>query len=332
VGDLGVTEAADGVWDGRRVLLTGAAGFLGGWTARALLATGASVHGLDIDWDGPRSIGAPEGLTVVHGDVRDPASMRRVLADTNADTVIHLAAQTLVGPALANPVDTFQHNIEGTWMVLEACRGAPTVRRIVVASSDKAYGDAGGRPYREDMALRAVHPYDASKAAADILARTYAHTYALPVAVSRCGNLYGGGDLNWSRIVPGTIRSVLSGERPVIRSNGSLVRDYLHVRDAARGVLRLADAVGAREDLRGAALNFSGGYRASVIQVVEQILDLMDSNLEPEILGTARFEIAEQRVSSARARRELSWRPEVRFVDGLRETIDSYRALLEAGR
>jgi CDP-glucose 4,6-dehydratase len=332
VGDLGVTEAADGVWDGRRVLLTGAAGFLGGWTARALLATGASVHGLDIDWDGPRSIGSPEGLTVVQGDVRDPAFMRRVLADTDADTVIHLAAQTLVGPALANPVDTFQHNIEGTWSVLEACRGAPTVRRIVVASSDKAYGDAGGRPYREDMALRAVHPYDASKAAADILARTYAHTYALPVAVSRCGNLYGGGDLNWSRIVPGTIRSVLSGERPVIRSNGSLVRDYLHVRDAARGVLRLADAVGAREDLRGAALNFSGGYRASVIQVVEQILDLMDSNLEPEILGTARFEIAEQRVSSARARRELSWRPEVRFVDGLRETIDSYRALLEAGR
>jgi CDP-glucose 4,6-dehydratase len=182
------------------------------------------------------------------------------------------------------------------------------------------------------MALRALHPYDASKAAADILARTYAHTYGLPVAVSRCGNLFGGGDLNWSRIVPGTIRSVLEGERPVIRSNGTLVRDYLYVRDAAEGALRLAHAVGYRDDLRGAAFNFSGGNRRSVLQVVRRILQLMRSPLEPEILGTARFEIPEQRVSSARARRDLGWRPTARFSDGLRETIAWYRAYAEATR
>lgn len=327
---MGVTATADQGWSGRRVLVTGAAGLLGGWTSRTLLAAGASVHGLDIDWFGPRSTGVPAGLSVVHGDVRETALVKTVLGDTSADTVIHLAAQTLVGPAVADPVDTFRHNIEGTWSVLEACRAAPRVRRVVVASSDKAYGDAGGRPYREDMALRALHPYDASKAAADILARTYAHTYDLPVAVSRCGNLFGGGDLNWSRIVPGTIRSVLAGERPVIRSDGRMVRDYLYVRDATEGVLCLADAVGDRDELRGAAFNFSGGHRLSVLEVVRRILRLMHSPLEPEILATARFEIPEQRVSSARARRELSWRPVVRFSDGLRETIDWYRSHLEA--
>ena len=328
MGHLGLTAEANGVWRGRRVLVTGAAGLLGGWTSRALLASGASVSGLDIAWDGPRSTGAPEGLAVVHGDVRDVDLMKAVIGDADVDTVIHLAAQTLVGPAVADPVDTFRHNIEGTWSVLEACRAVPHVRRIVVASSDKAYGDAGGRPYREEMALRAVHPYDASKAAADILARTYAHTYGLPVAVSRCGNLYGGGDLNWSRIVPGTIRSVVAGERPVIRSDGYLVRDYLYVHDAVAGLLRLADTVGERDDLRGAAFNFSGGNRLTVLQVVRRILDLMRSQLEPLTLGTARFEIAEQRVSAARARRELSWRPVAPFSNGLRETITWYQAYL----
>ena len=320
-----MTGAPTAPWTGSRVVVTGAAGFLGGWVSRALLTAGASVHGLDIDWGGSRSVGVPDGLAAVHADVRDMAFVRRILNETGADTIILLAAQTLVGPAVADPVETFRHNIEGTWSVLEACRGAAAVRRVVVASSDKAYGDAGGRPYREEMALRAVHPYDASKAAADILAQTYAHTYRLPVAISRCGNLYGGGDLNWSRIVPGTIRSVLVGQRPVIRSDGSLVRDYLHVRDATEGVLRLAEAVGRRDDLRGAAFNLSGGSRLSVLQIVRRILDLMRSPLEPEILDTARFEIVEQRVSSARARRELSWRPEVRLSDGLEETIDWYR-------
>ena len=320
----------DDVWNGRSVLVTGAAGLLGRWMARVLVDAGATVHGLDIDWSGPRGRVSPAGMTIVDGDVRDTDRLRALLDASWADTVIHLAAQTLVGPALADPVDTFRHNIEGTWSVLEACRGKPEVRRIVVASSDKAYGHAMGRPYTEDMPLRAVHPYDASKAAADIVARTYAATYHMPIAVSRCGNLYGGGDLNWSRIVPGTIRSVLIGERPVIRSDGTPVRDYLYVRDAANGVLALADAVGRREELRGEAYNFSGGNRLSVMAVVKRILRAMDCALEPEILDRAVAEIPEQRVSSARAHRELAWRPMVRFSEGLRETIDWYRRHLDA--
>ncbi len=186
--------------------------------------------------------------------------------------MIHLAAQTLVGPAIEDPVDTFSKNIEGTWSVLEACRSVNTVERIVVASSDKAYGDASGRPYREEAALRARHPYDTSKAVTDMLAQTYAFTYGLPVAITRCGNLYGGGDLNWSRIVPGTIRSVLEGESPVIRSDGTFVRDYLYVRDAAAGVLVLAEAVGDRPELAGTAFNFAAGARLSVIDIVRRIL------------------------------------------------------------
>ncbi len=180
-----------------------------------------------------------------------------LLRQESVDTVIHLAAQTLVGPAVADPVDTFEHNVAGTWSVLEACRTTVGVARIVVASSDKAYGDAGGREYTEQMALQPRAPYDTSKAAADLLGQSYAHTYELPVAISRCANLYGEGDRNWSRIIPGTIRSVLAGSRPVIRSDGSPVRDYLYVGDASTGVIALADAVGVASGTARPAFNFS---------------------------------------------------------------------------
>jgi CDP-glucose 4,6-dehydratase len=316
---------ADHPWAGRRILVTGAAGLLGGWMAQALLDAGGAVFGLDIAWQRAGVATAPDGMAAIDGDVRDASLLSSVLGDTAVDTVIHLAAQALVGTAVDDPVDTFRHNIEGTWTLLEACREAPRVRRIVVASSDKAYGDGGGRPYREDGALRALHPYDASKAAADILARTYAHSYDLPVAVSRCGNLFGGGDLHWSRIVPGTIRSVLQGERPIIRSDGRSIRDYLYARDAAEGLLRLADAVGERPDMCGTAFNFAGGHRLSVLELASRIVDLMGSSLVPDVQGTARLEIPEQRVSSARARRELQWRPTVPFTDAMRETIGWYR-------
>jgi CDP-glucose 4,6-dehydratase len=319
-------------WSGRTVLITGAAGLLGGWLARELLESDAAVVGLDIDWNGPRATIPPAAVERVDGDVRDASQVRDVIHERRIDTVIHLAAQTLVGPAIEDPVGTFSHNIDGTWTVLEACRHAPSVTSVVVASSDKAYGDAGGRPYREEMALRALHPYDTSKAVADMLARTYAHTYDTPVTVTRCGNLYGGGDLNWSRIVPGTIRSVLEGEAPVIRSDGRFVRDYLYVRDAAAGVARLAAATRSRPELTGQAFNFAAGNRLPVIDIVATILRLMESRLEPVILNLPLKEIPEQRVSAARARRLLRWRASTPLETGLRETIDWYRAHLASLR
>ena len=326
---MGVASIEGTDWSGRVVLVTGAAGLLGGEVARQLLAVGANVIGLDSAWRRlPVSL-HPEGLERTDGDVRDTELLRGLLGSRRIDTVIHLAAQTLVGPALRDPVDTFSNNIEGTWSLLEACRSAPTVTSVVVASSDKAYGDWAGRPYREDMALRARHPYDVSKAAADMLAQAYAATYAVPVAVTRCGNLYGGGDLNWSRLVPGTIRSVLEGEAPVLRSDGTLMRDYLFVADAAVGVLLLAKAVRDRSDVRGEAFNLASETRAPVIDVVRRILTLMGAeDVEPMILGNELQEIPLQRVSSARARRMLGWRSTTSLEDGLRDTIDWYRAHL----
>jgi CDP-glucose 4,6-dehydratase len=322
-------------WSGRTVLITGAAGLLGGWVARELLESGAAVLGLDIAWDGPRATIPPVGVERIDGDVRDTPLLRGLLSSRRIDTVIHLAAQTLVGPAIEDPVDTFSNNIEGSWSVLEACRGTlgpKGVARIVVASSDKAYGDASGRPYREDMPLRAHHPYDTSKAVTDMLATTYAVTYGLPVAITRCGNLYGGGDLNWSRIIPGTIRSVVAGEAPEIRSDGTFVRDYLYVRDAAAGILMLADAVGDRPELAGTAFNFAAGVRLPVIDIARRILKLMGSQLEPVVLNLPLKEIPEQRVSAARARRLLGWRPRATVESGLLETIGWYRSYLTTAR
>lgn len=316
-------------WTRHRILITGAAGLLGSRLSERLTSSGANIFGLDIAWAGDRANRPPAGLVAIDGDVRDGGLVRQILDDERIDTVVHLAAQTLVGPAVADPVDTFEHNITGTWSTLEACRHASSVRSVVVASSDKAYGDAGGRPYREDMTLRAKHPYDVSKAAADMLAQTYANTYRLPVVVTRCGNMYGGGDLNWSRIVPGTVRSVLAGERPIIRSDGSLIRDYLYVEDAVEGVLTLAKAVSEQPRLRGEAFNFAAGVRLSVLEIVDRILGLMDATLKPIIEGQELPEIQDQRVSAARARRVLGWRATTSIDQGLRETIDWYRRFLE---
>jgi CDP-glucose 4,6-dehydratase len=321
---MGLTEETVGHWSGRRVLVTGAAGLLGQSVSGELLDRGATVLGLDIAWRDRPAVD-DDRLGATAGDVRDRAVLDSLLREERVDTVIHLSAQTLVGPAVEDPVETFSHNVEGTWTLLEACRRQGSVERIVVASSDKAYGDAGGRPYRETMALRPAHPYDSSKAMADLLAQTYAHTYDLPVAITRCANLYGGGDTNWSRIVPGTIRSVLLDESPVIRSDGTFLRDYLFVRDAAIGVLVLADAVGRRSELHGEAFNFAAGLRLTALEMVDRILVAMRSPLRPTILGTARNEVPVQRVSAARARRELGWRPQVGLADGLAETVAWYR-------
>jgi dTDP-D-glucose 4,6-dehydratase len=322
---MGVAPHPRDGWSGRVVLVTGAAGFLGRAVSRQLVDAGAATTGLDIAWsDLPVGL-QQDDLNRIDGDIRDSRLLGEVLRDLKTDTVVHLAAQTLVRPALLDPVSTFSHNIEGTWKLLDACRSAKSVEAIVVASSDKAYGDWSGRPYREDMALRARHPYDVSKAAADLLAQAYAATYDLPIAITRCGNLYGGGDLNWSRLVPETIRAVLEARPPAIRSDGTYVRDYLHVQDAAAAVVTLAAAVRVRTDLHGEAFNFASGVRKTVVEVVDRVLDLMGSDLRPDIQRRLLAEIPQQRVSARRARRELGWRPKVGFDAGLREAIGWYR-------
>ena len=318
-------------WQGRSVLVTGAAGLLGGWVSRKVSAAGARVGGLDIDWSHGSVLDESDAVKRIDGDVRDRATMDRVLRREEIDTVVHLAAQAIVGPANESPVETFEHNILGTWVTLEACRQRSAVTSVVVASSDKAYGDHGGVPYEEDMALLGRHPYDASKTCTDVLAQTYAASFGTPVAITRCGNLYGGGDTEWSRIVPGTIRSVLLEEPPIIRSNGQFVRDYFFVEDAADGVIVLAERVATDPELSGEAFNFSADERMSVMDVVEHISKLMDSDLSPDVLDEAVNEIPEQRVSARRARDVLGWSPSHTLDEGLARTVDWYRTYLGKG-
>src|SRR6202051_1157479 len=247
-------------WKDRSVFVTGGTGLLGSWLVKQLLEAGSNVVCLVRDWVPQSELVRSrriEQVNTVRGEVTDRDLIERALGEYEVEVVFHLAAQTIVGIANRNPVSTFSTNIEGTWNLLEACRRSPRVASIVVASSDKAYGDQEHLPYREDAPLQGRHPYDVSKSCADLIAQTYAHTYGLPVAVTRCGNFYGGGDLNWNRIVPGTIRSVLRGERPIVRSDGRYVRDYFYVEDGANAYITLAEALAARPDLKGEAFNFS---------------------------------------------------------------------------
>src|SRR5213596_1927943 len=266
-------------WRDRPVLVTGASGLLGGWMVRRLLALHADVICLVRDWV-PQSELARGGLLdrvkIVRGDVRDAALQERTLAEYEVDTVFHLAAQTTVGTAIRNPTQTFETNIQGTWNLLEACRRSSVTKQIVIASSDKAYGSNETLPYREAATpLQGRHPYDVSKSCADLIAQTYAATYRLPVAITRCGNLFGGGDLNWNRIVPGTIRSVLRNERPVIRSDGSYIRDYFYVKDGAAAYLHLAECMARQPEVVGHAFNFSTEMQVTVLQMVSRIMNLM---------------------------------------------------------
>jgi CDP-glucose 4,6-dehydratase len=321
----------DPFWGDRPVLVTGATGLVGSWLVRRLLGAGADVVCLVRDWV-PQSELVRGGLVgrvkVVRGDVRDQALLERALGEHEAATVFHLAAQTIVGIANRNPVSTFESNIQGTWALLEACRRSPAVRQVVVASSDKAYGGPAELPYDEAAPLRGEHPYDVSKSCSDLIARAYAVSYALPVAVTRCGNFFGGGDLNWNRIVPGTIRSALRGQRPVIRSDGQYVRDYFYVEDGAAAYMRLAEALAADPALRGEAFNFSNEARVTVLDLARRVLDLLGSDLECDVRGEATNEIRRQYLSAAKARRVLNWSPLFTLDEGLRRTVAWYRDFL----
>jgi CDP-glucose 4,6-dehydratase len=323
--------AVDHFWRDRPALVTGATGLLGGWLTRRLVGLGADVVCLVRDWV-PQSELVRSGLLdrvkTARGDVRDQALVERVLGQYEVDTVFHLAAQAIVGIANRNPTDTLDSNIRGTWSVLEACRRSPLVKRVVVASSDKAYGEQARLPYDEGMALAGAHPYDVSKACADLIAHAYARSFGLAVAVTRCGNFYGGGDLNWNRLVPGTIRSVLRGERPVIRSDGKYVRDYLYVEDGADAYVLLARRLAETPGLRGEAFNFSTETPMTVLDVVERILGLMGSTLVPDVRGEVTNEIPHQFLSAAKARDRLGWQPCYTVDDGLGRTIDWYRDFL----
>ena len=315
-------------WRDRPTLVTGATGLLGSSLVPRLRAAGADVVCLVRDWVPHAELvrsGVIEQVQVVRGDVCDQALLERMLGEFEIDTVFHLAAQTIVGIANRNPVSTFQTNIGGTWALLEACRRSPRVRQIVVASSDKAYGDQEQLPYDEAQPLQGRHPYDVSKSCADLLARAYADSYELPVTITRCGNFYGGGDLNWNRIVPGTVRSVLRGEPPVIRSDGQFIRDYFYIEDGAAAYMLLAEQLAANPALRGEAFNFSNENQVTVLEMAERILALMDSPLTPEVRNEASNEIRHQYLSAAKARALLGWAPLFTLETGLARTIAWYQ-------
>ncbi len=321
-------------WHGRRVVVTGATGFVGSWLVRDLLARGAQVIALVRDADPQSELfrsGDIRCVSVVSGPLEDFWTLERAISEYEPDTIFHLGAQPIVGVAQRFPIQTFEANIRGTYNLLEACRvHSECVRRVVVASSDKAYGSHGPILYTEEMVLQARHPYEVSKSCAEALARTYHHTYGLPVVLARCGNIYGGGDLNWTRVVPGTIRALLRGERPVIRSDGSPVRDYLYVKDAVRAYLRLAQSLD-EDAVVGEAFNFGGASPCTVLQMVALIQQLMKrEDLTPDISNVARGEIAWQCLSSEKALRVLGWQPSFPLEAGLAESVAWYRGFLGA--
>jgi len=318
-------------WLDRPVMVTGASGFLGGWLVRRLLDAGADLVCPVRDWV-PASQLIRDNLTgqvnLVRGDITDRELMERVLGEYEVKTVFHLAAQTIVTIANRNPVSTFDSNIRGTWALLEACRRSPAVGQVVVASSDKAYGRQDTLPYHEKLPLRGTFPYDVSKSCSDLIAQSYFATYGVPVVITRCGNFYGGGDLNWNRIVPGTIRSVLRGERPVIRSDGKYIRDYFYIEDGAAAYMMLAEKLAEKPDLAGEAFNYSNEIQLTVLDLVEMILKVMQSELKPDIRNEVTHEIRHQYLSAEKARLLLGWAPLFSMEEALERTVDWYKEYL----
>jgi CDP-glucose 4,6-dehydratase len=318
-------------WRDRSVFVTGGTGLLGSWLVKRLIEAGSNVVCLVRDWVPQSELVRSrqiELVNVVRGDIVDRDLIERTLGEYEVEVVFHLAAQTIVGIANRNPMSTFSANIQGTWNLLEACRRSPKVAAIVVASSDKAYGDQEHLPYTEKMPLQGRHPYDVSKSCADLIAQAYAESYKLPVAITRCGNFYGGGDLNWNRVVPGTIRSIMRGERPIIRSDGKFVRDYFYIEDGAAAYMLLAERLASDSKLIGQAFNFSNESQISVLEMVDLILKKMNCSLRPEVLNQASNEIRHQFLSAQRARTVLDWKPQFTLESGLDRTLAWYQKFL----
>jgi CDP-glucose 4,6-dehydratase len=315
-------------WKGRNVFVTGCTGLLGSWLTKSLVEKGAEVTGLvrdlvptsNLNWSGFN-----QKINIIRGELEDFLRLERILNEYEIDTVFHLAAQTIVSIANRNPLSTFASNINGSWNILEACRGIDKVSRIIVASSDKAYGTYEVLPYTENAPLLGAHPYDVSKACADLIARAYYITYNLPVCITRCGNFFGGGDLNFNRIVPGTIRSVIYGKRPIIRSDGTYIRDYIYILDAVDAYMLLAEKMD-NKSIHGEAFNFSNEIQMTVLEITKLILKLMGrTDLMPEILNTAKGEIKHQYLCAEKAKSLLHWKSHYKIEEGLKETIKWYQ-------
>jgi CDP-glucose 4,6-dehydratase len=322
-------------WRDRPTFVTGGTGLVGSWLVKQLCEAGADVVCLVRDWIPESELFASKTATkvkIVRGDVRDGATLERALGEHEIDTVLHLAAQTTVPVANRNPLSTFETNIAGTWALLEATRRTPTVKQFVLASSDKAYGVHAKLPYDEDAPLIGRYPYDVSKSCADLIAQAYAATYGTRVGITRCGNFYGGGDLNWNRIVPGTIRSVLRNQRPIIRSDGKFVRDYFYVEDGAAAYMLLAEKLAADPKLAGQAFNFSNEIEVTVLEIVNRILKAMGSTLVPDVRNEASAEIPLQSLTAGKARRMLGWKPMYELDEGMKRTIAWYQSFFAEAR
>lgn len=318
-------------WNNKNVFITGGTGFLGSYLVKKLVNYGANVTILVRDYIPQSNIYRGEEykkVNVIHGTLEDYLLIERTLGEYEIDTVFHLAAQAIVGVANRNPLGTFKSNIEGTWNILEAARKSPSIKRVIVASSDKAYGDQEKLPYDENMPLQGKHPYDVSKSCADLIAQTYYETYKLPVCITRCGNLYGGGDLNFNRIIPQSIQSILNNEAPVIRSDGSFIRDYFYIEDAVDAYINLAEKV-VELNLGGQAFNFSNEIQLTVLELVNKILKIMGSSMKPIILNQGSNEIIHQYLSAKKARTILGWSPNYTIDEGLSKTIEWYKDFLK---
>jgi CDP-glucose 4,6-dehydratase len=315
-------------WQDRRVFVTGATGLVGSWLVKKLVASSATVVCLVRDWVPESELiksSVCQKVHIIRGDLCDAPLIERILGEYEIQCVFHLAAQTIVEIANRNPVSTFESNIRGTWLLLESCRRTATISEIVLASSDKAYGSHEQLPYTEVQALQGCHPYDVSKSCSDLLAQTYAKTYGLPVAITRCGNFYGGGDLNWNRLIPGTIRSLVRGNPPIIRSDGNSIRDYFYIEDGVEAYMLLASRLAEMPSLKGEAFNFSNELQMDVLSLVRKIIQLMGADVEPQIRNNATNEITHQFLSAEKAHRILDWYPRFTLDEGLMRTITWYK-------